>query len=371
MARSLGALYLAGATIGQLSLFLPRAPGTNVGALQLNIALAYLGGLTVLFVFRRLPVWTFHIAMLAGTALITRAIYYSGDAVSYYGVWYVWVALFAFSFFRRGEAVIHIVIAGAAYAAVLAVRSDPVAQARWLTTIASLLIAGVFIDALVSRIQRQRRQAVDRRAQPDCRRGCDGSCLSTAGRQRDARRSLCDGGCGRRGGRRRSVGAGRLRAGADAGCGLRDEPRPRRGARSTARRAEPGTPTSTIGRASARAARSAPPSSTVTESAQRLRSVAADRARRSHGRAARSVLDASDSGARAEHAGDDRAAGGAGGRRDRACRVCWRAWNEPRTPTSSRGFRIGAPGSSGFRSKWLARDARAGPSASRCSTSTA
>ncbi len=161
MARSLGALYLAGATIGQLSLFLPRAPGTNVGALELNIALAYLGGVAVLVVFRRLPVWTFHIAMLAGTVLITRAIYYSGDVVSYYGVWYVWVALFTFSFFRRGEAVAHIALAGTAYAAVLTARSDPVAEARWLTTIASLLIAGIFIDALVRRIQRQRRQAVD------------------------------------------------------------------------------------------------------------------------------------------------------------------------------------------------------------------
>jgi diguanylate cyclase (GGDEF)-like protein len=161
MARSLGALYLAGATIGQLSLLLPRAPGTNVGALELNIGLAYLGGVIVLLLFRRLPVWTFHIAMLAGTALITRAIYYSGDVVSYYGVWYVWVALFTFSFFRRGEAIAHIALAGAAYAAVLTVRTDSVAQARWLTTITSLLIAGMFIDALVRRIQRQRRQAVD------------------------------------------------------------------------------------------------------------------------------------------------------------------------------------------------------------------
>jgi diguanylate cyclase (GGDEF)-like protein len=161
MSRSLGALYLAGAMIGQLSLFLPRAPGTNVGALEVNIGLAFLGGVAVLFVFRRLPVWTFHLAMLAGTLLITRAIYYSGDAVSYYGVWYVWVALFAFSFFRRGEAVAHIAVAGAAYAAVLALRTDPVSEARWLTTITSLLIAGIFIDALVRRVQRQRRQAVE------------------------------------------------------------------------------------------------------------------------------------------------------------------------------------------------------------------
>jgi diguanylate cyclase (GGDEF)-like protein len=161
MSRSLGALYLAGAMIGQLSLFLPRAPGTNVGALEVNIGLAFLGSVAVLFLFRRLPVWTFHLAMLAGTLLITRAIYYSGDAVSYYGVWYVWVALFAFSFFRRGEAVAHIAVAGAAYAAVLALRTDPVSEARWLTTITSLLIAGIFIDALVRRVQRQRRQAVE------------------------------------------------------------------------------------------------------------------------------------------------------------------------------------------------------------------
>ena len=50
MARSLGSLYLAGATIGLVSLFLPRAPGTDVGALGVNIALAYAGGLLALLV---------------------------------------------------------------------------------------------------------------------------------------------------------------------------------------------------------------------------------------------------------------------------------------------------------------------------------
>lgn len=40
MARSLGAQYLAGATVGQLSLLLPTAHGTIGGALELNIALA-------------------------------------------------------------------------------------------------------------------------------------------------------------------------------------------------------------------------------------------------------------------------------------------------------------------------------------------
>jgi diguanylate cyclase (GGDEF)-like protein len=161
MARSLGWLFIAGATIGLISLFLPRAPHTNIGALAVNIALAYVGGVIVLAVFRRMPAWSFHVALLAGTALITRAVYYSGQGVSYYGIWYLWAALFGFSFFRRSYATLHVAVVGVAYAVILAVRHEPITQARWVTTIASLLIAGVFIDALVRRVRRQRQQAAD------------------------------------------------------------------------------------------------------------------------------------------------------------------------------------------------------------------
>jgi diguanylate cyclase (GGDEF)-like protein len=160
-ATMLAWLFFAGATIGQLSLLLPRAPHTNVGALELNIGLAYVGAAIVLLVFRRIPPRSFHVALLAGTALITRAVYYSGHGVSYYGIWYMWVALFAFSYFKRREAALHVAVAGAAYGIVLAVRHEPIAQARWLTTMASLLIAGVFIDVLVRRVRRQRQQAAD------------------------------------------------------------------------------------------------------------------------------------------------------------------------------------------------------------------
>jgi diguanylate cyclase (GGDEF)-like protein len=161
MARSLGWLFIAGATIGLVSLLLPRAPDTNVEALASNIGLAYLGGVIVLVGFRRMPAWAFHIPLLAGTALITRAVYYSGHGISYYGIWYLWAALFGFSFFRRSLATLHVAVVGVAYAVVLSARGEPVAQARWVTTIASLLIAGVFIDALVRRVRRQREQAAE------------------------------------------------------------------------------------------------------------------------------------------------------------------------------------------------------------------
>jgi diguanylate cyclase (GGDEF)-like protein len=161
MARSLGLLYIAGATIGLVSLFLPRAAHTNVGALAVNTALAYAGGVTILLLFSRLPAWTFHVALLVGAGLITRAVYYSGQGVSYYGIWYLWAALFGFSFFRRSHATLHVAAVGVAYGWVLAVRHEPVALGRWVTTVASLLIAGMFIDALVRRVREQRAQAAN------------------------------------------------------------------------------------------------------------------------------------------------------------------------------------------------------------------
>ncbi len=159
MARNLGWLFIAGATVGLASVLLPRASHANVGALASNIGLAYLGGVILLLAARRLPNWTLHLVLLVGTTLITRSIYYSGGGNSYYAIWYLWVAVFAFSFFRRSYAAVHVGLVGVGYAILLAVRHEPIALGRWVTTIASLLIAGVFIDALVRRVGRQRQQA--------------------------------------------------------------------------------------------------------------------------------------------------------------------------------------------------------------------
>jgi diguanylate cyclase (GGDEF)-like protein len=84
--------------------------------------------------------------------------------VSFYAIWYLWAALFGFSFFRRGEAALHVVAIAGAYGWVLLVRSEPVAAGRWLTTVASLLLAGVFIDALVRRIRSQAATAAENAA---------------------------------------------------------------------------------------------------------------------------------------------------------------------------------------------------------------
>jgi hypothetical protein len=91
--RRLGWLYLAGATIGLLSLLLPLPTKADVTGLYSNVALAYLGGAGLVLGARRARPWMLHLALVAGALLISRAIVLSGDDAGFYSVWYIWVGL--------------------------------------------------------------------------------------------------------------------------------------------------------------------------------------------------------------------------------------------------------------------------------------
>jgi diguanylate cyclase (GGDEF)-like protein len=154
-ARALGLLFVAGATIGLVSLLLPMPPGADTDGLWSNVALAYVGGAAMLASVGRVRTWMLHVALATGSLLITRAVYLSGDPASFYSVWFIWVGLYAFYFFNRGAAVCHIAFVAALYGATLI--NDPPSSpiGRWLTTVATLIVAGAFIDALVGRARRQ------------------------------------------------------------------------------------------------------------------------------------------------------------------------------------------------------------------------
>ncbi len=154
-ARSLGMLYLAGATIGLVSLLLPMPRDANIGGLWSNVALAYVGAAGLLLLVSRIRPWMLHIALGAGSVLITRAVVLSHDPTSFYSVWFIWVGLYAFYFYSRGTAVCHVAFVAALYGATLI--NDPPSSSvgRWLTTVATLVVAGAFLDALVGRARRQ------------------------------------------------------------------------------------------------------------------------------------------------------------------------------------------------------------------------
>jgi diguanylate cyclase (GGDEF)-like protein len=153
--RALSYLFLAGATIGLVSLFLPHSRRADDFTLLTNIALAYAGAAAVAGLASRLPPWCAHVFAATGTLLVTRSILYSGEVASYYAIWYVWIALYACYFFTRPQAAAHIALVGVSYGVVLGTGPDAAAAARWLTTICTLVIAAVFIDTLVRLLRRQ------------------------------------------------------------------------------------------------------------------------------------------------------------------------------------------------------------------------
>ena len=154
-ARALGWLFLAGATIGLVSLLLPHPARASLAGLYSNVGLAYVGGLVLLVGAGRIRPWMLQAAVVLGSLLITRAILLSGEPDSFYSVWYIWVGLYAFYFFSRAAAAGQVGLVALLYG--LALASDPPSSpiARWLTTTATLVVAGLFIDTLVRRAHQQ------------------------------------------------------------------------------------------------------------------------------------------------------------------------------------------------------------------------
>ena len=160
-ARAMALLFLAGATIGLLSMLLPHSAKANEAALWSNIALAYLGGILLVAFGARLPGWAFHVALAIGAGLVTRAILVSGEVNSFYSVWYLWIGLYAFYFFSRPAAGFHVALVAVLYAITLIAHTPGSPVARWLTTVTTLMIAGLFIDTLVRRARLQAQLAAE------------------------------------------------------------------------------------------------------------------------------------------------------------------------------------------------------------------
>ena len=104
LSRAMGYLFLAGATIGAISMLLPHAADASELGLWSNIALAYAGGGSILAFGPRFPDWFFHVTLATGTLLIARAVYLSGEEVSFYSAWFIWIGLIGFYFFSRAAA---------------------------------------------------------------------------------------------------------------------------------------------------------------------------------------------------------------------------------------------------------------------------
>jgi diguanylate cyclase (GGDEF)-like protein len=158
MARCLAYLFGGGAALALVSLALAEnydVSAADIFIPQVGYTLAAVAVVAILLVsFDRLPLWTFQLTLAAGTALISFVIYASGDPTSAYTMLYVWIALYAFYFFRLSQAFFQVACVGFAYAFVLHFKeSIAVPAARWLITVGTVVGAGILIAVLKSRVE--------------------------------------------------------------------------------------------------------------------------------------------------------------------------------------------------------------------------
>jgi diguanylate cyclase (GGDEF)-like protein len=155
MTRCLAYLFGAGATLAVVTL--PTSTSTSpIGILisETGYALAAVVLLAILMVnFSRLPLWTFQFTLASGTGLISLVIYSSGDPTSPYTMFYLWIVLYAFYFFKVYQAAAQLAVVALSYGAVLYFKEAVVAPGtRWLITMGTLAVAATLIALLRNRV---------------------------------------------------------------------------------------------------------------------------------------------------------------------------------------------------------------------------
>ena len=152
--RLLGFLYLSGATIGIASMAFPQPPGTDVEGLFAVYGVAYLVGAILLAARGRLPTWAPALGLALGTALITLAIHFTSEREGVYSMFYLWISITAFYFFKWWQAGLQVALVGAAYATVLVDQQPAGAEEEWIITLGTVLVAGLFVGVLRRGVER-------------------------------------------------------------------------------------------------------------------------------------------------------------------------------------------------------------------------
>jgi PAS domain S-box-containing protein len=159
-ARSLAYLFVAGASLGVLTLVLPHDEGVRDLQLYVLAAIAIVVAALIYVQAERVSEWQLHLVLGAGTTILSFANYYTGTG-TLYPLLYTWTALYAFYFFSLRLSLLHIAYIGLAYAVVLAIQ-DPTSPAiRWLLAVGTPLIAGLLISRMLDRLRAQQVDAAE------------------------------------------------------------------------------------------------------------------------------------------------------------------------------------------------------------------
>src|SRR3954447_25527019 len=155
MARTLAYLYFASASLALVGVVVPHGYQASVPGLLVVVALGYGMGVALLARSPRLSQRLIPAILVFGTALVTAAVWFDGNADSAYALLYIWIGLEAFYFLDRWHAALQLALASGAYAGVLVLIGEgQVPEQRWLLTVGTALVAGLLVHQLRDHIDR-------------------------------------------------------------------------------------------------------------------------------------------------------------------------------------------------------------------------
>jgi diguanylate cyclase (GGDEF)-like protein len=153
MARAGFWFSLAGTLVGLLALVPPQGSGMDTAGVLAATGAAAVLALVAAVGYDRLPVWSFHVGVVAATAIATLAIHSWGDQTPYGPLPYLWVTIYAFYFFSLPAALVHMAILGAMFGVELGMRDlDYAPVSEWIATMLTLSTAGVVIALIRDRL---------------------------------------------------------------------------------------------------------------------------------------------------------------------------------------------------------------------------
>lgn len=155
VARTLGVLYVGGATVALGVTALPLPDGTNLPVLFTVYGAAYAVGIALILAGRRTPRVLLWPALALATVLVCAGIVLTTGRAAIYSLFLVALVMFAFFLLPRGLAVAHATLTCLLYAGVLAAEGVADAPATWTVTAGTVLVVGLLVGFLRERVDVQ------------------------------------------------------------------------------------------------------------------------------------------------------------------------------------------------------------------------
>ena len=159
MARTGAIAFAVGSLATALGIFTPHQAEVNEVAYYAVVTMAALTALLLHIGKGCLPSLVLHLVGLVGTASVSLSIVFGGEASGgeSYGeqMYYLWIALYAGHYLRRGAAAVQVLAIIAAYAAVVSSYLPlEVALGRWITVAVFVAGAAILVRLLTERVDR-------------------------------------------------------------------------------------------------------------------------------------------------------------------------------------------------------------------------